>query len=157
MVSINRYKTTVKRKDDYMRTVKEKEVVKVEEVKPEDFNGVSSFNLVEAFALWENTSKAGGKYLSGSTHDSKTDLVTKLVGFFNTNKKNPKEPDIRIYSLDADGKQDIEVASLWNNVSESKGTSYLTGMTNDKEKLVGFYAKEKVNGRPDIRVYYQED
>lgn len=124
-----------------MRTVNEKKETKREE-----------FNLTEAFVLWKNKAKSGSDYLSG--YESKNKV--KLVGYFNGKKENPKQPDVRVYALDAEGKQDIEVASLWDNVSE-KGTRYLTGMTNDKEKLVGWYSKEEDEKRPFIRVYYKED
>lgn len=105
--------------------------------------------LTEAFALWLHKSKANNEYLSGLT--DKDDI--RLVGYFNTNKKNPKEPDIRVYSLNDEGKQDLEVADLWENVSK-QDTRYLSGSTNDKEKLVGFYGDKKEEKRPYIRVYY---
>ena len=105
--------------------------------------------LTEAFALWLHKSKADNEYLSGLT--DKDDI--RLVGYFNTNKKNPKEPDIRVYSLNDEGNQDIEVADLWENVSK-QDTRYLSGTTNDKEKLVGFYGDKKEEKRPYIRVYF---
>lgn len=125
-----------------MRTTKETKETK-QEVKVE---------LTEAFVLWRNKSKAGVDYLSGFTSDEKV----KLVGYFNTKKNNPNEPDVRVYSLDAEGKQDIEVASLWSNVSEND-KKYLTGTTNDKEKLVAFYGKENEEKRPYIRAYYKQN
>ena len=120
-----------------MRTTKE--------TKTENKEVKQSITLKEAFALWIHKSKAGVDYLSGFTSDKKTNLVA----FFNTNKKNPKEPDVRVYAQ-VDGKQDIEVASLWANVSE-KGNKYLTGSTNDDEKLVAFYGDEHQEKRPYIR------
>lgn len=132
-----------------MRTVVKKEVKNNEsEVKQE-------FNLKEAFVLWKKESKAGNDYLNGFLVDENGNKVF-LNGFFNTNKKNPKEPDIRVVTSVAEGEESIEVASLWENVSEGKGTRYLTGSTNDKEKLVGFYGKE-VESRPYIRAYYKEN
>lgn len=114
---------------------------KTEEIKKE-------VKLEEAFALWKNQSKAGNDYLSGyNLHKEK------LVAFFNTNKKNPKEPDVRVYAV-VDGKQDKEVASLWANVSKNE-KQYLTGMTSDKEKLVAFFdGKDK---HPYIRAYFKEE
>lgn len=129
-----------------MRTTKETKVEEKKEV-------VNEFNLKEAFVLWKNKAKSGADYLAGFTSDKKI----KLVAYFNSNKKNPKEPDIRIYSLDSEGKQDVEVADLWESVSEGKGTRYLTGSTNDREKLVCFYGKEHQEMRPYIRAYYKED
>ena len=107
--------------------------------------------LAEAFALWVHKSKAGNEYLSGLTTAENGNV--RLVGYFNTNKKNPKEPDIRVYSLNDEGNQDIEVADLWENVSK-QDTRYLSGSTNDKEKLVGFYGDKKEEKRPYIRVYF---
>ena len=132
-----------------MRTVKET-------TKPESKEVVNEFKLQEAFVLWKNKSKSGNDYLKGSTPTDKDGKKTGLIAYFNSNKKNPKEPDIRVYSL-VDGEQDIEVASLWESVSEGKGTRYLTGTTNDKEKLVAFYGKENQEMRPYIRAYYKED
>lgn len=105
--------------------------------------------MQEAFALWKNTSKSGKDYLKGQDFNK-----NKLVGFFNTNKKNPKEPDVRIYSVNADGNQDKEIASLWDYKSQN-GKQYLSGITDEKEKLVAFYgSKEKA---PYIRAYFKEE
>lgn len=113
-----------------------------------------TFNLTEAFVLWKNKSKAGENYLSGYT--SETENNTKLVGFYNTKKKNPKEPDIRIYDIDSEGNQGNEVCSLWENISKNENR-YLTGTTNENEKIIAFYTKDKINDRPDIRAYYKQD
>ena len=107
--------------------------------------------MKEAFALWLHTSKAGNEYLSGSCDESIGNA--RLVGYFNTMKKNPKEPDIRIYTLDSEGHQDKEVADLWENESKNK-TRYLSGTSDEKEKLVGFYGDKKEEKRPYIRVYF---
>ena len=112
------------------------------------------FKLTEAFVLWENTSKAGTKYLTGKTSEESDS--TKLVGFYNKNKKNPKEPDIRIYDIDSEGNQGNEVCSLWDNISK-KDNRYLSGTTNENEKIIAFYTKEIINGRPNIRAYYQQN
>lgn len=127
------------------RTIdKTKEVKKKEEVKQE-------FKLLECIVLWKKKSKAALDYLSGK-------LVTgdPVVAFYNTNKKNPKEPDIRVYDIIEDGKQGNEIISLWETISKNE-TRYLTGSTNEKEKLVGFYAKEENEKRPYIRVYFREE
>ena len=110
------------------------------------------FTLTEAFVLWKQTAKSGKEYLKGHTPGKKA----KLVGFINSMKENPTEADVRIYSLDAEGKQDIEVASLWESVSV-KGNRYLTGMTNEKEKLVAWYTKEESETKPYIRAYYKQN
>ena len=111
------------------------------------------FDLTEAFVLWEKTSKAGRKYLSGKTSEELDFL--ELVGYYNTNKKNPKEPDIRIYVSDEDGEQ--EVCSLWENISKNE-TRYLTGTTNENEKIIAFYNNvEEYPNRPYIRAYYKHN
>lgn len=108
--------------------------------------------LKVAITLWLHNSKSNIEYLTGFADDNKE---LRVVGFFNTNKKNPKEPDVRIYLHDDQDKKE-PIASLWDNVSESKGTKYLSGTTNENEKLVGFYGKENENLRPYIRVYYNK-
>lgn len=111
--------------------------------------------LVESFALWLNKSKAGNDYLTGRLNEKLG--AGKLVGYFNTNKKNPKEPDIRIYTLDSEGHQDKEIADLWDSVSETTGNEYLTGTSDEQERLIGFYDKtspEKAH-RPYIKVYFK--
>ena len=130
-----------------MRTVKETTKTETKEVKVE---------LKEAFVLWKKTGKSGVDYLDGYTVDENGNK-TFLKGFFNTKKENPKQPDIRVITSVNEGEQSVEVASLWSNVSESKGTKYLTGSTNDKEKLVAFYGKENQEARPYIKAYYKED
>lgn len=132
-----------------MRTVKE--------VKEEKKGLVNDFELTEAFVLWKNKAKSGNDYLKGHTAADKEGKTVSLIAYFNSNKKNPKEPDIRVYSVNEEGNQDIEVASLWESISESKGTRYLTGTTNDSEKLVAFYGKENEEKRPYLRVYYKEN
>lgn len=119
-----------------------------EEVKKE-------FNLKEAFALWRNESKQGKFYLSGYTLDEKGNKV-KLLGYFNTEKENPKQPDVSVFLVDAEGKRADKVASLWESISPSN-TRYLTGTTDENEKLVAFYGKEHEEARPYIRAYYKEN
>lgn len=131
-----------------MRTTKETKT-ETKEVKQE-------FTLKEAFVLWKKTSKSGNDYLNGYLVSEDGNKVF-LNGFFNSNKKNPKEPDIRVVTSVNEGEESIEVATLWESVSEEKGTRYLTGKTNDKEKLVAFYGKEHQEARPYIRAYYKED
>lgn len=108
--------------------------------------------LTESFALWLNKSKAGNEYLTGRLNEKLGS--GKLVGYFNTNKVNPKEPDIRIYTLDTENKNDKEIADLWDSVSETTGNEYLTGTSDEKERLIGFYG-EKNAKTPYIRVYFK--
>ena len=110
-------------------------------------------NLKEVFVLWRQKSKEGNEYLSGNISDEDK---AKLVGFFNTNKKNPNEPDIRVFTQTEKKEDQVQVASLWANVSQND-KKYLTGTTNENEKLVAFYGKENEEKRPYIRAYYKEN
>ena len=112
------------------------------------------FNLEEAFVLWQNESKNKTMYLSGFTSEKLG--KKKLLGYFNTKKNNPKEPDIRVYELDSEGKQGKEVVALWESISK-QNVRYLTGTTDEKEKLIAFYGNEHEEKRPYIRAYFQED
>ena len=111
--------------------------------------------LKESFVLWKNISAKQNEYLSGTTTDDPKQIF-KLVGYFNTNKKNPKEPDIRIYSLNDEGKQDSEVCDLWESISKNENR-YLTGTTNEKEKIIAFYGNSEDEKRPYIRAYYKNN
>ena len=77
-------------------------------------------NVKEAFTLWKNTSKDGKTtYFTGVSRTG-----CKLVGFYNGKKKNPNEPDLRIYAQPEEGNASDELAALW--VKESKaGKKYL--------------------------------
>ena len=81
----------------------------------------------------------------------------KLIAFFNKEKKNEKEPDIRVYSIEGDELSSEAVASLWKNVSKG-GQYYLSGTDNENKKLFGFYNDNIIEfpNRPYIRVYYSE-
>lgn len=109
------------------------------------------FDLKEAFALWQHVSKEGNSYLTGSVENMK------LIGFYNKNKKNEKEPDIRVYSVENDEISKEAVASLWKNLSKDN-KYYLTGTDNEGLKLVGFYNDNIIEypNRPVVRVYYKE-
>lgn len=128
--------------------IKAKKEVKAEEAKTEEKK--EEFDLEEAFVLWKHTGKSGVDYLSGSTKDK-----IKLMGFFNKSKKNPKEPDIRIYTLDEKGNQADEVCVLWENEAKS-GNKYLSG-NNDDDQVVAFYNDTDENEKlPYIRAYYKK-
>lgn len=107
--------------------------------------------LVESFVLWINTSKAGNEYLTGILNEELG--KGKIIGYFNTNKKNPKEPDIRIYTLDTENKNNKEIADLWDSISKT-GNEYLTGTSDEQERLIGFYGEKNVK-TPYIRVYFK--
>lgn len=104
------------------------------------------FNLKESFVLWKNTSKEGKAYFTGQAGKG-----NKVTGFYNTNKKNPKEPDLRVID-----KEDKEFASLWCNVGKNE-KKYLSGSLKDGKKIVGFFAKVEDEKKPFIRVYLSED
>ena len=93
-------------------------------------------NKTKVLAMWQEKSKNGNVYFTGKTEDGK-----KLVGFYNlaAQKKNPKEPDIRIY----EHKEKLEkpFLSVWVNVSKS-GKKYLVGLMENK-KVVGFVNEPK--------------
>lgn len=103
------------------------------------------FNLKESFVLWKNTSKEGKAYFTGRAGKDK------VTGFYNTNKKNPKEPDLRIID-----KEDQEYASLWCNVSANE-KKYLSGSLKDGNRIVGFFAKVEDEKKPFIRVYLSDN
>lgn len=101
--------------------------------------------------LWKEKGKKGTSFLKSKYY----------TGFYNTRKKNPNEPDVRIYkNLAEGGISQEEYASLWCNVSEKTGNKYLGGhLTDDKAvKLIGFIKKEKKNEKqPDVEIYLQEE
>ena len=108
--------------------------------------------LKEVFVLWKNKSKTGLDYLTGQLSNEEK---TKITGFYNTNKKNPQEPDIRIYVSDNDN-TNVEVAALWETITKNE-KRILTGSTNEKEKLIAFYSKDNDEKKPYIRTYYKQD
>lgn len=111
--------------------------------------------MKEVFVLWKNTAKSGLEYLSGNAGKDAGDLAGASVsGFFNTKKENPKEPDVRLYIKDENNKN-VEVAALWEKITKND-KRILTGQTNEKEALVGFYNKEEKENQPYIKVYFQE-
>ena len=131
--------------------MKKVESSKVKINKEEIVNTEVNKELEEAFALWSNNAKSGMEYLTGKVGEMK------LIGFFNKEKKNEKEPDIRVYQLIDDEISKEAVASLWKNVSKG-GNYYLSGTDNENKKLVGFYNNKFIEfpNRPYIRVYYSE-
>lgn len=115
----------------------------------EEVKKTEEFNLTECFVLWRNESKKGVEFLKGHLQDG-----TKIVGFFNT-KENTKEPKLKIYTTKEDGNIDLEVIALWESTSK-KGNLYLSGETNDKEKIIAYYGDKLKEMRPYVRGYYKE-
>lgn len=109
--------------------------------------------LKEAFVLWKQKSKDGKtNYLTGKTSD---DNPMRLIAFYNGVKKNPNQPDITVFEKVEKGKERNQVASLWETTSKS-GKKYITGKTNDNEKLVAFYNQNTQDDKyPLIRVYFK--
>ena len=110
------------------------------------------FKMEQAFALWKRTSKKGGVYFSGKFNGNN------IMGFYNTDKKNPKEPDVRLYQVDEDGKMGRETwLSLWCDVSKG-GKKYLSGKLNGR-RVVGFINEkaDDKNKQPYVSIYYSGD
>lgn len=107
-------------------------------------------NLEEVCALWEVEGEK--PYLKGRDNEGKL-----VKGFYRTNKKNAKEPDIVVCSVDEEGKAKDEIIALWSQVSKETKKEYLYGKAGD-ESVVGFYS-EQVEGknRPKIRVYFRDE
>ena len=110
------------------------------------------FNMKQVFVMWIRKSKNGRQYVSGVDAAGE-----RLVGFFNGKKKNPKEPDVRIYRVDQDGhtEQD-EFTSLWMNVSKNN-KKYLTGKVGG-QRVVGFINnKATTSGKIPYFTVYESD
>lgn len=108
-------------------------------------------NLTEVLTLWKRQSKSDKPYFTGKDADG-----NRIVGFFNTNKKNPKEPDLRVYRYDGDEIAKDPFISLWCNVSKN-GKKYLSTKI-DGVSYVGFISGDSEESkRPYVRVYKRED
>ena len=106
----------------------------------------------QVFALWKRMSKEGKTYFTGKYEEAE------VRAFYNSKKQNPKEPDMRIYVLDANKNlSKDELSSLWCNVSKS-GKKYLTGKLNGK-RVVGFINVNATaeNKQPYISLYWSEE
>ena len=110
-------------------------------------------DLKEAFALWERQ-KGDIVYYTGKT--SGEDSIG-IVAFISTTKKNPNQPDVRVYEQAEKGEEKKELAVLWFNQSKA-GKPYYSGFTNDKEKIIGFLNQDTQEGKyPALRVYYKSE
>lgn len=109
------------------------------------------YTMTDIFALWKKEGKKGTPYFTGKSKEG-----INLRGFFNTNKKNPKEPDLRVYSINGEGELSKEpIISMWCNVSKN-GKKFLTGKLGDK-RVVGFINEKTEGNRPYVTCYYSED
>ena len=103
-------------------------------------------------ALWKRTSANGKTYFSGQSEDKQHFLTA----FYNTTKKNLKEPDLRVYTRDAEGNLSKEPwLSLWCNATK-KGKKVLSGKI-DGKNVVGFIKADATEKQPYISVYFEED
>lgn len=107
-------------------------------------------DLKELCVLWEHTSDDNVKYLSGNLSEELK--YQKVVAFYNNEKRNEKEPDIRIYSLDENNKRDTNIISLWNQLSKND-LPYYSGVTNEAENVVAFINDGDDEKLPKVRVY----
>lgn len=107
--------------------------------------------LEGVFALWKKKSKNGGVYFSG-----KTEGGSFLTGFYNTEKKNLKEPDLRVYAKDSEGDLSEEpFCSLWCNATKN-GKKLLSGKV-DGKRVIGFIKADASEKQPYISVYYSDE
>lgn len=107
--------------------------------------------LKECLVLWK-VNKNGKDFLTGKL--AKELGEKSIIAFYNTKKKNPKSPDISVMIKAKDGNL-INICSLWDNQSKS-GKHYLSGLTDDKEAVIGFYNhNEKDTKKPYIRVLFK--
>lgn len=103
--------------------------------------------LERCAVLFQHTSKNGVSYLSGKEEGD----GMKLIGFYNTQKKNPKQPDIEIYESLEDGQRSKEsLIALWTK------EKCATGYDNEKHKLVAFFNTSKDGKHRILNVYYQK-
>ena len=111
------------------------------------------FDLQECFTLWLNTSKEGNKYLTGYDFNK-----NRIIGFYNKKKVNDKQPSIRIYGVDEEGKTtNEEIITLWDTTFKTSGKAGLSGVTNENEKLIAFYGEESDTKRPYIKGYFSKE
>lgn len=119
------------------------------ETKIENTQEKEKFNLQECFTLWINESKKDKniKYLSGFDFNQ-----NRIVGFFNN--EDEKKPKVKIYSVLEDGKKGDELIALWESKSKA-GTTYLSGYTNENEKIIAFYGDMHKETAPYLKGYFR--
>lgn len=109
--------------------------------------------LEQVFALWKRKSKDGKKTYFTGTCDEKE---TFLTAFYNTEKKNLKEPDMKVYTRDKDGNLSKEpLVSLWCNATNN-GKKVLSGKL-DGKRVVGFINANATEKQPYISVYWSDE
>lgn len=121
-------------------------------VKKETETKKDKFDLNECFTLWSNTSKEGNKYLTGYDFNH-----NRIIGFYNK-KANEKQPAIRIYGVDEEGKTTAEeIITLWDTTFKTSGKAGLSGYTNEKENIIAFYGDESDTKKPYIKGYFAKN
>lgn len=110
------------------------------------------FNLKEVFTMWLKESANGTVYLSG-----KSATGTNLVGFVNSKKDEPNQPDMNIMVQKKEGGENEKYCNLWVNISES-GIKYISGKIGN-DRLVGFFREgtEPGSKKPYFTVYFSQD
>ena len=127
-----------------MSTATKTKATKKTEVKKE-------FKLKQVFALWKSESKKGNAYFTG-----KDENFRHLIGFYNTKKQNPKEPDLRVYVLGSNGElSEDPYVSLWCNASKNN-KKYLSGKI-DGKRVIGFINSKASEKQPYISVYWSDE
>lgn len=107
--------------------------------------------LDQVFALWKRKSKDGkSTYFTGKLGDKN------VTAFYVTNKKNLKEPDMRVFTRDENGNLTKEpVVSLWCNATKN-GKKILSGKI-DGKRVVGFINSTATEKQPYISVYWSDE
>ena len=109
------------------------------------------FDLQEAFVLWRKESKDIVYYTGYDLNKNN------MVCFENTKKNSEKEPDFRVYYQNKEGKrEDKSCCGLWYSISK-KGNKFLTGVTNENEKIIAFLGEIEKEKRPFITAYFKKD
>lgn len=114
-------------------------------------NTTKKSRLDQVFALWKRKSKDGKTtYFTGKLGDQN------ITAFYVTNKKNLKEPDMRVYTRDENGDRSKEpVVSLWCNATKN-GKKILSGKL-DGKRVVGFINANATEKQPYISVYWSDE
>lgn len=103
-------------------------------------------NENQVCVLWKTQGEKGG-YFTGVDHDN-----LRVIGFYNKKKKNPNEPDLRVYKMDV-SVIGLEFLSLWHNPAKDNHKAYMSGkISGTNTKVVGFINDEEGSKRPYITV-----
>ena len=115
-------------------------------------NTTAKKQMEQVFALWKRKSKDGKTTFFSGKYGEKF-----LTAFYNTDKKNMKEPDMRVYIQDDNGELSKEVfVSLWCNATKDGKKKYLSGKINGK-RVVGFIKADATEKQPYISVFWSDD